>query len=77
MNWYKMAKQDYMGNHTAPVPMGNNSLDNLSDVYDDEIYSINGARYYGDRQPYDDQSLKVIRQAREKPDYLVEIYRAI
>ena len=77
MNWYKVSQEDYRGIHTAPAPRGNNSLDNPSDIYPSDIYGPNGVIYYGDRVPYDNESMSVIQAARGNPNYRVKIYRAV
>lgn len=71
------AVDGYKGQHTAPEPQGLSSLDNMSDMFPDDIYT-NGLQYYGTGQPALDQSsLSVINKMRGKPNKSVTIYRAV
>ena len=71
---------DYRGLHTAPTRTGKNTLDNMSDIYPDDIYDPSVAgRYYGhggDSVGIDNQSARIIAKAKANPDGEIEIFRA-
>jgi len=81
MNWYKKAQEvDYKGLHTAPTKDVGCSLDNLSSTYPEDIYSSEGARYYGHYghgHPQDMFAVSVIRSCRNHPSKPVRVYRAV
>lgn len=71
---------DYRGLHTAPTRMGRNSLDDLTDIYHEDIYGPNGPIYYGhggDEVWRDSQSVGIIRAFKGRPNRDVTIYRAV
>jgi hypothetical protein len=68
---------DYRGEHSAPSKSEGASLDNLSQIYPDDIYSGDGARMYGDGIPLDVESVSIIKYCRNKPNAQVKIYRAV
>jgi hypothetical protein len=72
-------KEDYVGQHSAPEPEENAPLYDvtINGIYPKDIYSSMGARYYGDGQPFDNQSISIIHAYRGKPDKPVRIYRAV
>ncbi len=64
--------------HRPPEIEGANTLDNLSDIYADDIYSDDGLRYYRfQKNNTDKQSYEIIKKMRGKPNGDVTIYRAI
>ncbi len=70
---------DYRMDHTSPVREGSNSIDDLSDIYPDDIYSESlGVRYYGtgDKE-LDVESIRIIASLKGNPDAYVTIYRAV
>lgn len=70
----------YRGLHQAPSISGANSLDNLADVYGDDIYSPNALRYFGMGDEFrkaDMESLSAISRAKGKPNAMVTVYRAV
>jgi hypothetical protein len=70
--------EDYRGQHRAPMNReGTAPLWRLTDIYPDDVYSINAVRYYGDRTPCDPVSVRIVQAARDKPDMPVKIYRAV
>ena len=74
------ATDEYAGTHTAPQNDGYSSpLHELGgNIYPDDIYSSNAARYYGDGDPVlDRDTMKVLQSMRGKPDEPVSIYRAV
>ena len=89
-NWYKLAQEtqetqetqeeDYRGNHTAPSKESGAPLHDLTNIFPDDIYSNQGARFYGHyghNHPIDQQSISIIQNAKNKPNYKVKIYRAV
>jgi hypothetical protein len=70
--------QDYRGEHQAPTNNGyNRPLYDVVPIYPDDIYSYNGARYYGTGEPCDSTSIQIIQQCRNKPNSIVKIFRAV
>ena len=70
--------ESYQGHHTAPTKQSSAPLHNLTGIYPDDIYSIDGLRYYGDGDTIADrESLSVIRYAKGNPNASVKIYRAV
>lgn len=67
----------YRGAHQAPTAGGANSLDSLSDIYPDDIYSDKGLQYYGAGLAGEPESLDIMRQVVGKPNSEVTIYRAV
>jgi hypothetical protein len=70
-------KEEYVGAHSAPTK-DDSPLYDLTNVFGDDIYSSNAARYFtsGD-DIVDIESLRVIKAARNRPNYPVKIYRAV
>lgn len=73
-----MASVDYRGWHTAPTREGSNSIDDLADIYPDDIYSNKGVQYYGtgDRT-MDTKTIDTIKRMQGNPDAEITIYRAV
>ena len=70
--------EDYRGQHMAPTHgEGSAPLWDLTQIYPDDIYSANAARYYGDGSAYDGQAIAIIRSYRNRPNHKVTIYRAV
>jgi hypothetical protein len=68
----------YRVNHTAPRPEGANSLDNITDVFPEDIYGEQGVRYYGTGDiKADKRVIKIIKAMRGNPEKEVTIYRAV
>lgn len=74
---YSQLEQDYRMWHTAPGAEDTAPLFNLKDIYPEDIYSSEGARYYGDFSGFDNESIAIIHAARGRPNYKVKIYRAV
>ena len=77
---FQMAEDDYRGSHTAPRQDDGASLDDLSNVFPDDIYGPRGAQYYGhygQNDPMDVQTISIISAVRGKPNARVTIYRAV
>lgn len=71
---------DYRGNHRAPGPGRGASLDDLTSLYGDEIYSKQAAEYFGHfggGDALDKATARLIKSLRGKPDAEVTIYRAV
>ena len=69
---------DYRGEHSAPVPEGNNRMDNLSDVFGDDIYQADAMRMFRHYDDFrDSQAIHVIQSAKDKPNKPIKIYRAV
>jgi hypothetical protein len=70
--------ENYSGEHHAPgkedAPMHN-----LTGAYPDDIYGPDAARLYGDNRggPEDYASIAIIQNARNRPNFRVQIYRAV
>jgi hypothetical protein len=73
-------KSEYVGVHEAPTKLDGESsapLNNITGIYPEDIYSPEGARYYGDGSPFDLESISIISGAKGKPNKKVKIYRAV
>jgi hypothetical protein len=70
---------DYSGEHRAPQRDFGAPLDNLKDVYPDDVYGPKGALYYGHASgdATDKAAIRIIQSARNKPDAPVKVFRAI
>lgn len=72
---------DYRIDHTAPVREGANSIDDMSDIYPDDVYDPRqSAQYYGhggDSKQMDAETAMIIAGLRDKPNATVTIYRAV
>jgi hypothetical protein len=74
----KFKIEDYQGMHSAPVYDGsNNSLNDLSDVYPDDIYGSKASQYYSTGEGYDYESINVIQTSKGKPNARIKVYRAV
>lgn len=69
----------YRGGHTAPVnPDYYAPLHDMTQTYPDDIYSAQGARYYGHGDPQlDRESFEVINRVRGDENAPVTMYRAV
>lgn len=71
-------RDDYRGFHHAPTgEYGEGSLDAMDRTYPEDLYSPNGARFYGDASPNDREMHRIIVAMRGKPDAEVTVYRAV
>jgi hypothetical protein len=70
---------DYSGEHKSPQRDSGAPLDNLKDVYPDDVYGPKGALYYGHASgdATDKAAIRIIQSARNKPDAPVKVFRAI
>ena len=71
------SEEDYRGEHSAPDSTPGTSMDNMVDIYPEDIYGPNAVRYYGDYSGHDSGSISIIQSARNRPNYPVKIYRAV
>ena len=71
-------KPDYRMDHTAPGRDGySQSIDNLSGLYPDDFYSLNGSMYYGTGEEImDRKAWHILNRVKGRPNALIEIYRA-
>lgn len=75
--FYLFENEDYRGSHRAPSK-GDAPLHDMTQIYPDDIYGPHGARYYGHgNDAMDNQSIFIIRGARNKPNARIKIYRAV
>jgi len=70
-------QDDYSGAHKAPSPEGANSMDDMADIYPDDIYSGDAMRYYGAGLEGEQEALEVMQRVAGNPDAVVTIYRAV
>ena len=70
---------EYAGEHKAPNRSDDNatSLDDLTGMYPDDIYSSQATRYYGAGETFDYESISIIQSFRGKPNSSLRIYRAV
>jgi len=71
---------DYAGHHRPATREGANTLDNLTDVYPQDIYTDNRAwQYYGhgDNPAMDKASVDIVKRFRNNPEATVKVYRAV
>lgn len=85
INWLRLKEglrqademDDYRGMHSAPTRDNGSPMNDLTGIYDKEIYTSNAVRYYGDGSPYDAGSISIIWAAKERPNLPVKVYRAV
>lgn len=71
-------ENDYRGVHKAPSgENGEGSLDAMDRTYPEDLYSAQGARYYGSGDKTDKRMHELIMKFRGKPDAMVTVYRAV
>lgn len=74
------ANETYKDMHTAPTRDQDNatSIDDLTKIYPEDVYSKNGARYYGHGDDVQDRiSMNILHRIKDKPKAKVSIYRTI
>jgi len=77
-NAREAALQDsYKMQHTAPMRGDNPSGDDLTAVFDKDIYTGNAKRFFGTGASYDDKAIRIIQGMKGKPEKSVTIYRAV
>jgi hypothetical protein len=71
-------EEDYRGSHQAPNKNGDDSpLYDVTNQFGEDIYGSNALRMFGGYGSYDNYSIALIQQARNKPNMSIKIYRAI
>ena len=72
---------EYRGSHTAPGPDFGARLDDLTgggQMYPEDVYSPQAVRYYGTGDTkLDKESFAIAQRMRNKPDEMIDIYRAV
>ena len=77
------ALREYRGSHTAPGPEFGAQLHDVTGggaMYPEDIYSSRGASIYGHGGSdigMDKETMRIIQQMRNKPEEMVDIYRAV
>ena len=67
----------YRGEHRAPINDGyHKSLDDLSGVYGDDIYSANAKQYFSASKA-DNEAIDIMQKMRGKPNDEITVYRAV
>lgn len=69
-------QESYKMQHTAPLRGDNPSGDDLSPVFDKDIYTGNAQRFFGTGASFDDKAISVIQSMKGKPEKSITIYRA-
>ena len=71
-------EENYQGSHQAPQPNGDDSpMYDVTKQFGEDIYGSNAVRMFGGYGSYDNYSIALIQQARNKPNMQVKIYRAV
>lgn len=71
-------RPEYGGQHQAPINDGDSKpLNNMTDIYPGDIYSFDGARFYGDSSPFDQESINILSSVKGRPNKKIKIYRAV
>tara|TARA_R110002167_G_scaffold59421_1_gene168328 strand:+ start:1666 stop:2910 length:1245 start_codon:yes stop_codon:yes gene_type:complete len=70
-------QEGYKMQHTAPMREDNPSGDDVTNVFDKDIYTGNALRYFGTGSDYDNKAIKIIQGMKGNPDKPVTIYRAV
>lgn len=76
---YRNFINEYQGGHNPPSPPDDSPLHDLTDTYGDDIYTQNALRYFGTggNASDDKQAIAVIQNAKDKPDAVITVYRAV
>lgn len=75
-----VSDEEYRMTHTAPNGRDgfSKSIDDVTDIYPEDLYSPNGYHYYGDGNVWMDRtSANVFSRVRNNPEAMVKIYRAV
>ena len=70
-------QEGYKMQHTAPMRGDNPSGDDLTPVFDKDIYTGNAQRFFGTGASFDGKAISIIQQMKGKPEKPVIIYRAV
>jgi hypothetical protein len=69
---------EYAGTHQAPSMDYGTTIDDLAQMYPEDIYSPQGLQYYGNqRNATDVESYKKLMAVKGKPNKIVTVYRAV
>ena len=71
------AQEGYKMQHTAPMRGDNPSGDDLTPVFDKDIYTGNAQRFFGTGASFDGKAINIIQSIKGKPEKSVIIYRAV
>lgn len=66
----------YQGDHQAPTREDGASIDDVSEVFGEDMYSNKAKQYYSDGMGMDD-SIDIIQSFKNNPDAEITIYRAV
>jgi len=70
----------YGGNHRPPMSDSGapaNDLTGGGNIYPDDVYSSNAARYYGSGEASDNALFRKLQALKGKPDEMVRVFRAV
>jgi hypothetical protein len=78
-NCVKKLKEDddYKIQHKAPSKNYGATMDRLTDIYPDDIYSSKALQNYGEGYPYDRLAIQIMQSAKDNPNKKIKIYRAV
>ena len=69
-------EEDYRGEHQAPNKNDSPMYD-VTNAFSSDIYGSNALRMFGGYNSYDNYSIAIIQQAKNKPNKQIKIYRAV
>jgi len=72
--------EDYRGIHKSPTKGSGSPLHDLEPTYPDDIYTLpitTAIQYYGSHHQDDYYVISTMREAHNKPNYQVKIFRAV
>jgi hypothetical protein len=69
--------EDYRIQHKTPSKDYGATMDNLTKLYPNDIYSDKALQYYGEGYPYDRLAIAIMQSAKDKPNKKIKIYRAV
>jgi hypothetical protein len=69
--------EDYRIHHKAPSKNYGATMDRLTDIYPNDIYSDKALQYYGEGYPYDRLAIAIMQSAKGNPNKKIKIYRAV
>ena len=74
----ELKEEDYRGEHSAPEPSKSTApLHDLTQNFDEDLYSRDAVRLYGNNDPNDRFTMYIIQSARNKPNMQITVYRAV
>jgi hypothetical protein len=69
--------EDYRIQHKTPSKDYGATMDNLTKLYPNDIYSNKALQYYGEGYPYDRLAITIMQSAKDNPNKKIKIYRAV